>query len=106
MSFMSKLVVYASYCFQPGCVLAVVEKLKGIGNDLFKGQNNEKALKKYRKAIRYLNYNDSSFSDSDDESEEMSADEKAAREEKKKKRNESDVALQKLLISLYLNRYV
>jgi len=36
-------------------VLKAVEKVKSIGNDLFKAQKYKEALSKYKKAIRYIN---------------------------------------------------
>lgn len=83
-------------------VRAEVDKLKAIGNELFKAQKTDVALKKYRKSIRYLTYADSEFfSGSDDE--ELSEEDKAKREEQRKKQNEYDLAIRKVLVSLYLN---
>lgn len=68
-----------------GMIKETVEKIKAIGNDLFKKSDLSKALQKYKKAIRYLNHADSEMN-SDDASQE-----------------EVDQELKKILISLYLN---
>ena len=63
-----------------------VEKVKGIGNDLFKKGECAKALRKYKKAVKYLQHLDSS-AEENTVSDEMNAE------------------LKKIRISLYLNRY-
>ena len=63
-----------------------VEKVKGIGNDLFKKGECAKALRKYKKAVKYLQHIDSST-------------------EENTVSDEMNTELKKILISLYLNRY-
>jgi len=61
-------------------LLQAIEGVKGIGNEQFKGGNHSLALKKYRKAVKYINHfmhtaEDVSFSSEDEEGEgEVSAD--------------------------------
>jgi len=69
---------------QHSMVKEAVEKVKAIGNDLFKKGEAKKALRKYGKAIRYLSHADSAL-DSDDGN------------------SDEDAEVKKILISLYLN---
>merc|ERR1712136_42362 len=53
-------------------LLSAIESVKSIGNEQFKGGNHKLALKKYRKAVKYINYfmkvgDDVSFSSSEDD---------------------------------------
>ncbi|XP_057314456.1 peptidyl-prolyl cis-trans isomerase D-like [Hydractinia symbiolongicarpus] len=81
-------------------ILEAVEKIKAIGNDLFKAQKFDKALKKYRKAIRYIDHSDKGFQDTDSDDDEG---EKPENEEKKKKREETEAAFDKILLPCLLN---
>lgn len=81
-------------------ILEAVEKIKAIGNDLFKAQKFDKALKKYRKAIRYIDHSDKGFQDTDSDDDEG---EKPENEEKKKKREETEAAFGKILLPCLLN---
>ena len=72
--------------FQVASIKEAVEKVKGIGNDLFKKGECAKALRKYKKAVKYLQRIDSST-------------------EENTVSDEMNTELKKILISLYLNRY-
>ena len=63
-----------------------VEKVKGIGNDLFKKGECAKALRKYKKAIKYLQHVNTA-TEENTISDDMNAE------------------FTKIFISLYLNRY-
>jgi len=66
-----------------GAVKEVTEKVKAIGNDLFKKGDSLKALRKYKKAIRYLV--------------------KADVDSSSDKEDNKDLEMKKMLISLLLN---
>lgn len=58
-------------------------------------------MKKYRKAIRYIDHSDKGFQDTDSDDDEG---EKPENEEKKKKREETEAAFDKILLPCLLNR--
>lgn len=83
-------------------VFAAVEKVKAIGNELFKSQKHELALRKYRKAVKYLKHSkneDDELSDSDDEDEGK----KQKKQEVEEKMKEDEKACHKLLLPCLLN---
>merc|ERR1712002_292085 len=55
-------------------LIAAIESVKSVGNEQFKSGNHKMALKKYRKAVRYINHfskkEEASFGSSDSEEEE------------------------------------
>lgn len=62
--------------------------MKAIGNDLFKKGDCTKALRKYKKATKYLQHVEEPESEKEDETP-----------------SAIDTELRKIVISLYLNRY-
>lgn len=86
-------------------VFAAVEKVKAIGNGLFKSQKHDMALQKYKKAVKYLKHSQdegSDLSDSDDE-EEVIEQKKKEMEEKIQKMKDNEEAYHKLLLPCLLN---
>jgi len=83
-------------------VIAAVEKVKAIGNELFKSQKHDIALRKYKKAVKYLKHgldDHNELSDSDDEDEQS----KQEMEERMKKMKENQESYHKLLLPCLLN---
>jgi len=79
-------------------IIEALEKLKSIGNELFKSQKLELALKKYRKAIKYVDY---CLEEYDDFSSEESGNEDE--EEKPDKDDLKRTALLKVFLPCLLN---
>lgn len=79
--------------FQHNSIKESVEQIKSIGNELFKKGDCGKALRKYRKAIRYLRKADGEASASDEDD-----------LKPKDEANPDELEMRKILISLYLNR--